>query len=66
MECANCGNTDQNTLWDEDDTFHCSKCCHRTLKGLNIDDLVDCPYCHEKRDRKAAYCTNCNTMWGSS
>ena len=30
--CANCGNTDKATLWDENDTFYCSKCTHRTVK----------------------------------
>ncbi len=66
MKCANCGNVDSNTLFDEGDTFYCSKCYHRTLVGLNIDDLVECPYCHEMRDRKAFHCRNCNVAWGSS
>lgn len=66
MKCANCGNEDPKTLWDESDTIYCSKCTHRTLVGLNIDDLVECPYCHEMRDRKAMYCRLCNTAWGSS
>jgi len=28
MKCANCGNEDPKPLWDEGDTFYCSKCCH--------------------------------------
>lgn len=65
--CANCGNTDQNTLWDEGDTLYCSKCCHRTRIDDSKDDLAECPYCHRMRDRKAAYCHWCNdSAWQSS
>lgn len=60
MKCANCGNTDKRTLWDEDDTIHCSLCHHRTRKDNLKDDLVKCPYCHRMRDRKAMYCRYCN------
>ena len=63
MKCAHCGNVDENSLWDEDDTFYCSKCAHRTLYETGEDDLVECPYCHEMRDRKAYYCRNCNEVW---
>ena len=59
-KCANCGNTDNSTLWDEDDTIYCSKCCHRTAKSTGEDDLVECPFCHRMRDRKAYYCRYCN------
>ena len=65
MKCANCDNTDTNTLWDEGDTIYCSKCCHRTRKEDGEDDLVLCPVCHHMRDRKALYCMWCNSAWGS-
>ncbi len=58
--CAYCGNTDNKTLFDEDDTFYCSKCTHRTRKDNGKDDVVKCPYCHRMRDRKAYYCRYCN------
>ena len=65
--CSNCGNSDSNTLWDEDDTIYCSKCCHRTLKSTGEDDLVECPFCHRMRDRKALYCRHCNdSTWKES
>lgn len=60
MKCANCGNTNQSSLFDDDDTIYCSKCCHRTSKSTGKDDLVICPICHHPRDRKAAYCMWCN------
>lgn len=60
MKCANCGNTDERFLLDEGDTIYCSKCCHRTSKETGEDDLVECPYCHRMRDRKAMYCRRCN------
>ncbi|MBE6114520.1 MAG: hypothetical protein E7191_05520 [Erysipelotrichaceae bacterium] len=60
MECKNCGNTDPRTLWDEGDTIYCSKCGHRTRISDGEDDLVECPYCHRMRDRKAMYCHYCN------
>ena len=67
MKCANCGNTDTNTLWDEDDTIHCSICHHRTLKATGEDDVVECPCCHRMRDRKAMYCRYCNdSTWEPS
>lgn len=67
LKCANCGNTDSNTLWDEGDTIYCSKCCHRTRKDDGEDDLVECPYCHRMRDRKAMYCRWCNdSTWEES
>ena len=66
-KCANCGNTDKNTLWDEEDTIYCSKCCHRTSKATGEDDVVECPYCHRMRDRKAMYCRHCNdSTWEAS
>lgn len=60
MKCANCGNEDEKTLWDEGDTIYCSLCAHRTRISDGEDDLVECPHCHEMRDRKAYYCRNCN------
>ena len=45
MKCANCGNTDTSTLWDEGDTIYCSKCWHRTSVNTGEDDLVECPHC---------------------
>jgi DNA-directed RNA polymerase subunit RPC12/RpoP len=63
MKCANCGNDDQKTLWNEGDTFYCSKCYYRTLIETNKLDLIECPYCHNLRDRKAYYCRNCNETW---
>ncbi len=67
MKCANCGNTDKDTLRDEGDTFYCSKCAHRTLYTTGADDLVECPYCHRMRDRKAMYCRYCNdSTWLAS
>ena len=63
-KCANCGCTDLNSLWDEDDTFYCSRCQHRTSKITGKDDVVECPYCHRMRDRKAMYCRYCNdSVW---
>lgn len=67
MKCANCGNKDGNTLRDEGDTIYCSRCCHRTSKETRKDDLVECPYCHRMRDRKAMYCRWCNdSAWQAS
>jgi uncharacterized C2H2 Zn-finger protein len=65
MRCVNCGNDDERTLWDEGDTIYCSKCCHRTSLETGKDDLVECPYCHYMRDRKAFYCRHCNVAWGA-
>lgn len=64
--CANCGKTDQSTLWDEKDTVYCSVCCHRTRVSDGKDDLVVCPVCHHLRDRKAAYCQWCNAPIGDN
>lgn len=67
MRCANCGNTDENSLWDEGDTIYCSRCAHRTSVETGEDDVVECPYCHRMRDRKAMYCRWCNdSTWESS
>lgn len=60
MKCANCGNTDENSLWDEGDTIYCSLCAHRTSIDTGECDEVECPYCHRMRDRKAMYCRWCN------
>lgn len=60
MRCANCGNEDENTLWDEGDTIYCSHCSHRTRTSDGEEDLVECPHCHEMRDSKAYYCRHCN------
>lgn len=61
MKCANCGNENPKTLFDEGDTFYCSECRHRTQTATGQDDLITCPYCGRLRDRKAAYCMWCNT-----
>lgn len=67
MRCANCGNTDENTLWDDGDTIYCSRCTHRTSVYTGEDDVIECPYCHRMRDRKAMYCRWCNnTSWEPS
>jgi hypothetical protein len=67
MNCAYCGNTNANTLWDEGDTIYCSLCHHRTSLETGEDDLVECPYCHRMRDCKALYCRYCNdSTWESS
>ena len=60
VKCAYCGNTDKDTLWDEGDTIHCSLCFHRTSVETGKLDVVECPYCHRMRDRKALYCFFCN------
>ncbi len=65
MKCANCGNTNSDSLHDEGDAIYCSKCSHRTNKLTNKDDTVICPVCHFPRDRKAMYCKWCNdSSWG--
>lgn len=64
MKCGICGNEDKRLLHDEDDTIYCSNCHRRTLKVTGEADEVDCPYCGEKRDRKAAYCYYCGNPWG--
>lgn len=67
ISCANCGNTNQSSLWDENDTVYCSVCHHRTSKLTGEDDVVECPYCHRMRDRKAMYCRHCNdSAWEPS
>ncbi|MCD7771528.1 MAG: hypothetical protein LUH23_05525 [Oscillospiraceae bacterium] len=67
MKCAHCGNTDENSLFDEKEEIYCSKCHHRTLKSTGEDDLVECPFCHRMRDRKAMYCRWCNdSAWQPS
>lgn len=67
MKCANCGNEDHKTLWDERDTIYCSKCCCRTSIDDGEDDSLECPYCHRMRDGKAMYCRYCNISdWRSS
>ena len=60
MRCANCGNEDENTLWDEGGKIYCSRCTHRTRTSDGEEDLVECPHCHEMRDSKAYYCRHCN------
>lgn len=59
MRCANCGNNDPKSLFDEGDTFYCNKCNHRTQSATGQDDLVTCPYCGRFRDRKAYQCWWC-------
>lgn len=67
MKCANCGNADMSSLWDEGDTIYCSICHHRTSVATGEDDVVECPYCHRMRDRKAMYCRQCNdSTWQPS
>ena len=67
MKCANCGNTNSSTLWDEGDTIYCSECHHRTSVETGEDDSVECPYCHRMRDRKAMYGRYCNNAtWEAS
>ena len=66
MKCANCGNTDPKTLFDEGDTFYCRRCCHRTQTATGQDDLVTCPFCGRLRDRKAYLCMWCNNSLDSS
>lgn len=67
MKCSHCGNTIESSLWDESDTIYCSLCHHRTSKESGDDDLVECPYCHRMRDRKAYYCRYCNdSTWTNS
>lgn len=67
MKCAYCGNEDKKTLFDEGDTFYCSICTHRTRYDDGEDDVVECPYCHRMRDRKAMYCRFCNdSAWEPS
>ena len=66
MKCANCGNTDKNTLFDEVDTFYCSKCSHRTQAATGQDDLITCPFCGRLRDRKAHHCMWCNITLNST
>ena len=67
IKCANCGNTNDTALWDEGDTIYCSACQHRTLKETGEDNVVECPYCHRMRDRKAYYCRYCgDSMWKPS
>lgn len=60
MRCADYGNEDENTLWDEGGTIYCSRCTHRTRTSDGEEDLVECPHCHEMRDSKAYYCRHCN------
>jgi len=50
MKCANCGNENPNSLFDEGDTFYCSTCCHRTQTATGQDDLITCPFCGRLRD----------------
>ena len=66
MKCANCGNTDPRTLFDEGDTFYCSKCCRRTQTATGQDDLITCPYCGRLRDRKAYQCMWCGNSIGQN
>lgn len=66
MKCANCGNTNPKTLFDEGDTFYCSVCCHRTQTATGADDLITCPYCGRLRDRKAFQCQWCGNTIGQN
>lgn len=66
MRCANCGNSDSRFLFDEGDTFYCSKCCHRTQTATGQDDLITCPHCGRLRDRKAYNCMWCNIPLNAS
>lgn len=64
--CANCGNSNPKTLFDEGDTFYCSVCCHRTQTATGQDDLITCPFCGRLRDRKAFVCMWCNNSMDST
>lgn len=67
LHCAHCGNSDERFLVDEGDTLYCKKCAKRTLKATGEKDVVECPYCHRMRDRKAYYCWYCNdSTWQPS
>ena len=66
MKCANCGNENPKTLFDEGDTFYCSVCCHRTQTATGQDDLITCPYCGRLRDRKAYQCMWCGSTIGQN
>ncbi len=66
MKCANCGNENPKTLFDEGDTFYCSVCCHRTQTATGQDDLITCPYCGRLRDRKAYQCMWCGNTIGQN
>ena len=59
--CANCGNENPVTLFDEGDTFYCQVCKHRTQTATGQDDLITCPFCGRLRNRKAYACMWCNT-----
>ncbi len=61
-KCANCGNQDMDSLHSEGDVYYCSVCTHRTVIATGKDDLIVCPYCRHRRDRKAAYCDWCNNQ----
>lgn len=64
FNCAICGNSDQNDLFDEGEVIYCSKCRLRTRKDTGTPDLVKCPYCHRPRDRTAYQCRFCHdTNW---
>ena len=64
VTCANCGNNNPKSLFDEGDTVYCSECAHRTRVSDGKDDLVVCPVCLHLRDRKAFACMWCNSTWG--
>lgn len=64
MKCANCGNDDSNTLWDEGDVFYCSRCSQRTDKSTGNVYLTKCPVCGEMTRGGAAYCELCNGWKG--
>lgn len=66
MKCANCGNENPKTLFEEEDTFYCSKCKHRTQKATGQDDLITCPFCGRFRDRTSMYCWWCNNSLDST
>ena len=67
MKCANCGNDNEKYLVDDGDTIYCIKCHSRTRVDNGEGDLVECPYCHRMRDRKAMYCRWCNiSSWEAS
>lgn len=40
MKCANCGNTDPTTLWEENGNIYCSECYHLTT-AANTNAAVD-------------------------
>ena len=59
--CAQCGAPDTaDYMWDEGDTFYCSRCAFRTETSTGGLATRVCQECGQLADRKAAYCRWCN------